>query len=80
MPVAAVGLITEPEQANAIIAEGRADMVMLAREILRNPNWPQFAAIALGETDRVRIPVRYYLAWKDLGEFSYTPVNAPTLD
>ena len=80
IPVAAVGLITEPEQANEIIESGKADMVMLARAILRDPNWPQQAAIALGETQQVRIPVQYYLGWKDYGEFTYMPVNAPTLD
>jgi len=47
---AAVGLITEPEQANAIIAEGRADLVLLARAELRDPYWPMHAAAALGET------------------------------
>jgi 2,4-dienoyl-CoA reductase-like NADH-dependent reductase (Old Yellow Enzyme family) len=47
---AAVGLITEPEQANAIIAEGKADLVLLARAMLRDPYWPVHAAEALGET------------------------------
>ncbi len=46
---AAVGLITEPEQANAIIAEGDADLVLLARAMLRDPYWPVHAAAALGE-------------------------------
>jgi len=80
IPVAAVGLITEPAQANDIIEQGRADMVLLGRTLLRNPNWPQLAAIELGQTKRVRIPVQYYLGWKDFGEFSYKPVSAPTLD
>ena len=80
IPVAAVGLITEPEQANEIVEKGQADLIMLARAILRDPNWPIQAAITLGETRRVRIPVQYYLAWKDFGEFSYIPVSAPTLD
>jgi 2,4-dienoyl-CoA reductase-like NADH-dependent reductase (Old Yellow Enzyme family) len=47
---AAVGLITEPAQANEIVAEGRAELVLLAREMLRDPNWPVHAAQALGET------------------------------
>ncbi|MGA2571006.1 MAG: NADH:flavin oxidoreductase/NADH oxidase [Terracidiphilus sp.] len=47
---AAVGFITEPDQANAIIAEGEADLVLLARAMLRDPNWPVHAAAALGET------------------------------
>jgi len=49
IPTAAVGLITEPSQANSLIAEGTADMVLLARELLRDPYWPLHAAIALGE-------------------------------
>lgn len=44
----AVGLITEPEQADAIVKEGRADAVMMAREFLRNPRWPLQAAKDLG--------------------------------
>lgn len=44
----AVGLITEAEQANDIIASGRADLVLLARELLRDPYWPLHAARKLG--------------------------------
>jgi 2,4-dienoyl-CoA reductase-like NADH-dependent reductase (Old Yellow Enzyme family) len=44
----AVGLITEPEQADDIISSGSADAVLLARELLRNPYWPLHAARALG--------------------------------
>ncbi|WP_341719583.1 NADH:flavin oxidoreductase/NADH oxidase [Micromonospora sp. FIMYZ51] len=44
----AVGLIVEPEQAEAIIAEGEADLVLLGRELLRNPYWPRQAAAKLG--------------------------------
>jgi 2,4-dienoyl-CoA reductase-like NADH-dependent reductase (Old Yellow Enzyme family) len=40
----AVGLITQADQANAIIADGAADMVLMARELLRNPYWPLHAA------------------------------------
>ncbi len=46
---AAVGLITEPAQANAIVAEGEADLVFLARAMLRDPYWAVHAAAALGE-------------------------------
>lgn len=46
---AAVGLITEPAQANAIIAEGEADFVFLARAMLRDPYWAVHATAALGE-------------------------------
>jgi 2,4-dienoyl-CoA reductase-like NADH-dependent reductase (Old Yellow Enzyme family) len=44
----AVGLITEPEQADAIVASGQADLVLLARELLRDPYFPLRAAAALG--------------------------------
>lgn len=45
---AAVGLITEPEQAEAIVRDGDADIVLLGRELLRNPYWPLQAAHILG--------------------------------
>ncbi len=45
---ASVGLITDPAQAEAIVANGDADMVLLAREMLRQPHWPLLAAHALG--------------------------------
>jgi 2,4-dienoyl-CoA reductase-like NADH-dependent reductase (Old Yellow Enzyme family) len=44
----AVGLITEPQQANEIIYHGQADLIFLARELLRDPYWPMHAARALG--------------------------------
>jgi 2,4-dienoyl-CoA reductase-like NADH-dependent reductase (Old Yellow Enzyme family) len=46
----AVGLITTAEQADAIIAAGQADVVLLARELLRDPYWPLHAADLLGQT------------------------------
>jgi 2,4-dienoyl-CoA reductase-like NADH-dependent reductase (Old Yellow Enzyme family) len=45
---AAVGLITTPQQAEAIIADGDADVVLMARAFLRNPRWPLQAAQELG--------------------------------
>jgi 2,4-dienoyl-CoA reductase-like NADH-dependent reductase (Old Yellow Enzyme family) len=48
IPTAAVGLITTPELANEIIANGRADLVALGRELLRHPHWPLDAARILG--------------------------------
>lgn len=53
IPVVTVGLITEPEQAEAIIATGEADMVALARTVLYDPRWPWHAAATLG----ARMPV-----------------------
>jgi len=46
----AVGLITEPTHAAEIIANGRADIVLLARALLADPAWPLRAAKALGVT------------------------------
>jgi 2,4-dienoyl-CoA reductase-like NADH-dependent reductase (Old Yellow Enzyme family) len=48
----AVGLITDPQQAEEIVAAGKADFVSLARAVLFNPRWPQHAAIALGAETR----------------------------
>jgi 2,4-dienoyl-CoA reductase-like NADH-dependent reductase (Old Yellow Enzyme family) len=45
----AVGLITAPAQADHIIRTGQADLVLLAREMLRDPYWPLHAAKALGQ-------------------------------
>ncbi len=58
----AVGLITEPQQAEAIVAGGQADLVALARELLRDPHWPQRAARELG--DAVGAPKQYERAWR----------------
>lgn len=44
----AVGLVTAPEQADQVIRSGQADLVLLGRELLRNPHWPLTAAKALG--------------------------------
>lgn len=60
LPVAAVGLITEPAQAEAIVAAGEADLVLVGREILRNPYWPMQAAQALGVA--AAWPVQYLRA------------------
>lgn len=49
IPTAAVGMITDPRQADEIVANGEADLVFLAREMLRDPYWPLHAAAALGE-------------------------------
>ena len=53
MPVIAVGMITEPLQAETIIRTGQADMVALAREFLRDPHWTWRAAKALRSTSSV---------------------------
>jgi len=48
IPTMAVGLITEPAQAEEILASGKADLVALARGMLFNPRWPWLAATELG--------------------------------
>ncbi|MDT0446293.1 NADH:flavin oxidoreductase/NADH oxidase [Streptomyces johnsoniae] len=48
LPVGAVGLITEPQQAEKTVADGEADAVFLGRQLLREPYWPQRAARELG--------------------------------
>lgn len=53
----AVGMITSPQQADQIIRSGDADMVLLAREFLRDPHWPLHAAQALGQ--KTEWPVQY---------------------
>ena len=57
----AVGLITEPAQAEAIIAEGRADLVLLGRQLLREPHWPHRAWVELGS--EARPPIAREYAW-----------------
>ncbi|AND68750.1 oxidoreductase [Dyella thiooxydans] len=57
----AVGLITEPEQAAAIVADGAADVVLQARESLRDPYFPRRAAKALGAS--IDVPLQYQRAW-----------------
>ena len=58
IPVMAVGLITEPQQAEEIVASGRADMVALARGLLYDPHWPWHAAAALG--GHIEAPRQYW--------------------
>jgi 2,4-dienoyl-CoA reductase-like NADH-dependent reductase (Old Yellow Enzyme family) len=60
---AAVGMITEPTHADEIVRNGRADLVLLAREFLRNPYWTRDAARALHNKDSVRGPDQYGRAW-----------------
>lgn len=57
----AVGLLTAPEQVERIIAEDEADVVLLARELLRDPYFPRRAAHALGA--EITPPMQYGRAW-----------------
>ncbi|RMD81900.1 MAG: NADH:flavin oxidoreductase/NADH oxidase [Chloroflexi bacterium] len=58
---AAVGLITRPEHADAIVRNGEADLVLLGRELLRDPHWPLRAARTLGHD--LAPPPQYLRAW-----------------
>jgi 2,4-dienoyl-CoA reductase-like NADH-dependent reductase (Old Yellow Enzyme family) len=70
LPTIAVGLITEPAQAEAIVAAGQADAVALARAMLYDPRWPWHAAAVLGA--KVHAPPQYWRSqpreFKDLFE------------
>ena len=67
VPVIAVGLITTPSQAEAVLADGHADAVALARGIMYNPHWAWHAAAQLGAT--VKAPPQYLRA---------APMGAPS--
>jgi len=56
-----VGMISDPAQAETILRTDQADMVFLARELLRDPYWPRRAAQELGV--KIRPPVQYERAW-----------------
>lgn len=61
IPTGAVGMITEPRQAEEILATGKADLIFLARELLRDPYWPRRAAKELGF--EIHAPKQYGRAW-----------------
>ncbi len=61
IPTGAVGLITEAEQAVAIVVNDEADVVLIARESLRDPYFPRRAAQLLGA--KIEAPVQYQRAW-----------------
>ena len=61
IPTAAVGFITEPKQADDIVRSGKADLVLLARQMLVDPYWPAHAAKALGH--KLPPPNQYARAW-----------------
>ena len=58
LPTMAVGLITDAQQAENIVASGQADMVAMARTMLFDPRWPWHAAAALGGT--IQAPPQYW--------------------
>lgn len=65
LPTGAVGLITDPKQAEEILTNGDADLVLLARAALREPAWPQRAAFELGDEPEGLYPPQYERgAWR----------------
>ncbi len=73
IPTAAVGMITEADQADSIIRNGEAsDLVLLAREMLRDPYWPLRSAVKLGK--HIAWPVQYQRAASPA-----TPVRRPLI-
>ncbi|HET9167448.1 MAG TPA: oxidoreductase, partial [Candidatus Angelobacter sp.] len=62
IPTGAVGMITDPAQADQIIRSGQADVTILARQFLRDPYWPLIAAQALGHD--IQWPLQYDRAKK----------------
>jgi len=72
----AVGHIVHADQAEAILQDGRADLVALAREILYNPNWPMDAAQKLGadpDFNLVPSPYSYWLGKRAKSAFEGKP-------
>ncbi|GGE03944.1 hypothetical protein GCM10011571_01100 [Marinithermofilum abyssi] len=63
MLTAAVGMITKGMQADELIRNGRADLVLLGREMLRDPYWPLRAAQEVHQKDALPVPPQYERAW-----------------
>ena len=63
IPTATSWLISEPQQADALVRDGKVDLVMLGRPLLANPRWPYEAAIALGIEDPAWVLPAPYAHW-----------------
>ncbi|MFK3677812.1 NADH:flavin oxidoreductase/NADH oxidase [Microbacterium sp. NPDC090218] len=59
VPTATVGLVVDPEQASRLLAQGDADLVLLGRQALDDPNWPHHARSALGDDTHASWDVRF---------------------
>jgi 2,4-dienoyl-CoA reductase-like NADH-dependent reductase (Old Yellow Enzyme family) len=62
IPTAAVGFVMEAMQADEVVRNERADIVLLGRELLRDPYWPVRAARTLGHRDKLKLPDQYEYA------------------
>ncbi len=76
VPTAAVGLIEDPHTAERIVSDGDADLVLLGRAMLRDPNWPLRAAAELGAAAQARAPIQYGAGWRKAG-FHNLPLGLP---
>lgn len=78
IPTVAVGLIREPHQAEAVLRDGDADIVALARELMYHADWPVHAARALGVRDYLALfPEPYAFRLRRRDEIAALPINAP---
>lgn len=64
VPIGAVGLITDPHQAESYLQSGKADVIFLARALIKDPHWPIFAAQELGVA--VKAANEYERAWAEM--------------
>ena len=76
MPVIAVGLITEPKQAEQVLIEKEADLIALARGMLYDPRWPWHAAAELGA--QVSAPPQYLRSQPHQLKDLFYPLDEPT--
>jgi len=74
----AVGLITEAEQAEAILRKGQADLIAIARELMWYADWPAHAAKTLGLEDHRFMPERYAHRLRLRDTQARMPINQPT--
>ena len=61
MVVGAVGLITDPHETESYLQTGKVDLVFMARELIRNPHWPLYAAQKLGV--KIKAANQYSRGW-----------------
>jgi 2,4-dienoyl-CoA reductase-like NADH-dependent reductase (Old Yellow Enzyme family) len=78
IPTVAVGVITEPQQAEDVLQQGKADIIGVARVMMRNPYWPVDAAQALGLEDWAELLPPTYVArlkagWDDQEKWRSKP-------
>lgn len=78
--VAAVGLISDAKHAQSILSEGKADIILIGRAMLRDPYWAARAAAALGCAAAIKSPAQYERGWNKMGPYSIDPeIKVPLL-